>query len=628
MIKGSSTALQQLIDDVQNNLQALKVLSEPTDHWDTVIIYLMSTKLDVFTKREWDKYTLNVKKLTLKEMMEFLTKQRKYLERNTERSTITNSGAETSTTQKGLKQGRQSKGSSSATYVTADTLKCSMCGASHYLYNCEQFTNLSVKDRISKVQQNKLCFNCLKGKHRNVDCTLGPCKKCPLKHNTLLHIEQSTQQGKGTANTSGEETRTTTSSTTMMMKDGEQGEPKVILGTVQVNVFDSRGQPQVGRGLLDNCSQSHFITMRLCKRLWIPLVPIHHNIGGLETWNKVVKYKAQVQIGSQHNGYKASITCFVVSTISEDMPNMTMDISALHIPPNITMADPDFNKSNRVDLLIGGEIFWDHLCYSVSVPTQRIVSDPRKGCYMITTQQLSEQVAKFWETEECPAQPSRRWSQEEQFCESYFEETTTRDRSGRFVVSLPLRNNVLELGESRTTAMKRLCAMERKFSRDSDLKKQYRRFMREYEDLGHMSRISEDKIKELHPVYFLPHHAVTKENSTTTKVRVVFDGSSKTSTGLSINDVQYTGPNLLEEIIYHLVRFRQWRYVLSADITKMYRQIRIHPEQQKLQLILWRENPEDEVQVFQLETLTYGMADAPHLATRCIQIGKDCQRQE
>lgn len=54
MGKGSSTALQQLIDDIQNNLQALRVLNEPIDLWDTMIIFLMSTNLDVFTKREWE----------------------------------------------------------------------------------------------------------------------------------------------------------------------------------------------------------------------------------------------------------------------------------------------------------------------------------------------------------------------------------------------------------------------------------------------------------------------------------------------------------------------------------------------------------------------------------------------
>lgn len=56
----------------------------------------------------------------------------------------------------------------------------------------------------------------------------------------------------------------------------------------------------------------------------------------------------------------------------------------------------------------------------LSVPIQRLAQDQRRVCHLITTQQLSEQVAKFWEIEECPAQISKRLSQDEQFCESYF----------------------------------------------------------------------------------------------------------------------------------------------------------------------------------------------------------------
>jgi len=69
------------------------------------------------------------------------------------------------------------------------------------------------------------------------------------------------------------------------------------------------------------------------------------------------------------------------------------------------------------------------------------------------------------------------------FCESYFKDTTTRDKEGRFVVRLPLKSNVSELGESRATAVKRLTAMERKLSRNQDLKNQYVNFMKDYKDL-------------------------------------------------------------------------------------------------------------------------------------------------
>ena len=66
--------------------------------------------------------------------------------------------------------------------------------------------------------------------------------------------------------------------------------------------------------------------------------------------------------------------------------------------------------------------------------------------------------------------------------------------------------------------------------------------MLEYEGQGHMVRInSEDLHHNNKPTCYLPHHAVFKENSTTTKLRVVFDGSAKTSSGVSFNEVQRVG---------------------------------------------------------------------------------------
>ena len=47
--------------------------------------------------------------------------------------------------------------------------------------------------------------------------------------------------------------------------------------------------------------------------------------------------------------------------------------------------------------------------------------------------------------------------------------------------------------------------------------------MKEYEELGHMEPV---KSQEGGTRYFLPHHPVFKETSTTTKTRGVFDGSS------------------------------------------------------------------------------------------------------
>lgn len=73
--------------------------------------------------------------------------------------------------------------------------------------------------------------------------------------------------------------------------------------------------------------------------------------------------------------------------------------------------------------------------------------------------------------------------------------------------------------------------------------------------------------------FYLPHHAVLKESSTTTKVRVVFDGSAKTSTGYSLNDLLLVGPVVQQEILAIAIRFRKHRIAIVANAEKMYRQV-------------------------------------------------------
>ncbi|XP_018358679.1 PREDICTED: uncharacterized protein LOC108758300 [Trachymyrmex cornetzi] len=142
----------------------------------------------------------------------------------------------------------------------------------------------------------------------------------------------------------------------------------------------------------------------------------------------------------------------------------------------------------------------------------------------------------------------------------------------------------------------------------------YSDFILEYATLQH-SKLVPDLSSEPVPAYYLPHHGVVKETSITTKLRVVFNGSSKTSTGVSLNDLLHVGPKLQNELFDVLIWYRQFRYVFSSDIEKMYRQIKIHPDDWKFQRILWIDQ-NGHVLTYQLTTVTYGLACAPFQALR------------
>lgn len=120
------------------------------------------------------------------------------------------------------------------------------------------------------------------------------------------------------------------------------------------------------------------------------------------------------------------------------------------------------------------------------------------------------------------------------------------------------------------------------------------------------------------PIY-LPHHGVIRESSTTTKLRVVFDASAKTTSGLALNDTLMVESNLQDNIIDIVMRFRLPKIAITADLQKMYRQILIHSDDRDYQRILWRFSPNDPINEYKLNTGTYGQACAPFLAIRCVR---------
>ena len=141
--------------------------------------------------------------------------------------------------------------------------------------------------------------------------------------------------------------------------------------------------------------------------------------------------------------------------------------------------------------------------------------------------------------------------------------------------------------------------------------------MNEYIDLKHMTLVPKPKFNEPH--YVIPHHCVFKLSSSTTKIRVVFDASAVTSSGISLNKILKVGPVIQSDLFAIALRFRFYTYVFTSDITKMYRQVSLHPDDRPFHYILWRPTPTEDIQVYELCTVTYGTASASFLATRALK---------
>ncbi|XP_026465406.1 uncharacterized protein LOC113381877 [Ctenocephalides felis] len=209
----------------------------------------------------------------------------------------------------------------------------------------------------------------------------------------------------------------------------------------------------------------------------------------------------------------------------------------------------------------------------------------------------------------------------DKLCEDHFLSNVSRLENGQFEVALPFVDGKIEkLGSSYLGAKHRFLNLERRFSKDSILFAAYSRFVNEYIELGHAEQISltQDEVIQ-NNLYFLPHHPVVKDNNFN-KIRVVFDASAKSSSGVSLNNILHTGPKLQQDLFSILVRFRCHQFVFVPDIVKMYRQIKVKDTDQLYQLILWRGSPQETLKIFKLTTVTYSTASAPYLAMRCLKM--------
>ncbi|GFW39262.1 uncharacterized protein TNCV_1832481 [Trichonephila clavipes] len=180
---------------------------------------------------------------------------------------------------------------------------------------------------------------------------------------------------------------------------------------------------------------------------------------------------------------------------------------------------------------------------------------------------IDNQLKQFWELEEIPNVKDKLLTSEEQFVETHFQNTYACNSDGRFVVKLPFYKSNSELGDSKPSAISRLLAMERKFKNNPDFGKQYKEFMNEYESLGHMSLVN-SRSHTSKDQNFLPHHAVIKPSSPTTKLRVVFDASCKTTNGTSLNSLLGVGPKLQRDIFEILLNFRILELYLQRTLKK------------------------------------------------------------
>nr|XP_053607443.1 uncharacterized protein LOC128673547 [Plodia interpunctella]XP_053607444.1 uncharacterized protein LOC128673547 [Plodia interpunctella] len=599
---------------------------------------MMVTKLDSTTLRKWEEYRNTLSEPPTLEIFCIFVRNRADLLESLEENNKMHKG-QCPDTSKNKSFLNVSSGSDKVN--TRKENLCPMCKSGHLLYHCDKFRELSIENRISKARDLKVCLNCLRPGHSHVKCRLSHCRYCRYKHSTLLHLHKHDE-----TSTSSMPMQETVALTTDIAQSGSDKltdsivlsanttyntSPHVLLSTALVRVRNNKGDAHTVRLLLDNGSTANFVTSELCGKLGLSRRGVRSTVSGICNQTCKTTYSCQLTIESLHSDYKTDINCLILPEITKALPSKLVNIDSILIPSGVQLADPSFNIPAAVDILVGAEVFWNVMCnnsidlgknmpklYETKLGwlVSGYVARAKTKSYQCNFINQDDSITQFWELDSIS--PKYAFTTEERACENKFKLDTYRNEEGRFVVTMPLKKDPHELGDSYVMAKIRFLSLERKFSRDPGFKNKYLEFLREYEELGHMTENTLSLRDSSIVNYYLPHHGVIRESSTTTKLRTVFDASAVTTTGLSLNDIQMIGPTVQDDLVSILIRFRQHKYVISGDIEKMYRAIDVNPSQRSLQQIIFRSDPSQPLKTYTLNTVTYGVASSPYLATKCL----------
>ncbi|XP_062542316.1 uncharacterized protein LOC134210285 [Armigeres subalbatus] len=689
--KESAQGLADLADEFHRHVQLLDKLEGAENHWNSFLVEKLSQCLDAVTLREWETLVSDEEDYPkYKDLLEFIHRRSRIIQ--------TLKLSQSANTQSDIRQTKSRSVVSHV--VSDNVPKCASCKQAHFLFQCEQFRMLSPQQRFEVTKKHGLCINCLKGTHQAKNCSSGSCKNCGKKHHSMLHlpplssasgsqpvattrqlvaankpaeantlaprqlshfvpnhIESSTSEVPAVAsppvtssfrsqlsrghpfpNSSFTSVDFVSPSTSCQSAEvnTQFWQSTVILSTAVIKVKDADNQYVHARALLDSGSQPSFISEALCQKLRLKRTKLNSPVSGIGQSVVNVRYAVKLSIASRFESFNAELDCLVLPKLTVSLPGHHIDISRWRIPRHLPLADPQFNISQGVDIIIGAALFFDLLQheqifitpgypklqktvlgYIVCGKLEQPMNETTKTqiCHIGVEDRLDTQLQRFWEIENFD--DGKALTPDEQLCEDHFQTTVARDETGRYVVRLPLKEEkVSMLGDSYTSALRRFQHMEKRFVADEDLRRSYTEFLEEYERLGHMELVS---VAPRSSQFFLPHHAIQRPDSTTTKTRVVFDGSCRGAASLSLNEALYVGPTVQPTLFSIVVNFRLPRFVITADAEKMFRQIWIHPDDRQFQQILWRGKQSEPIRTFQLKTVTYGLASSPFHAARVLK---------
>lgn len=327
--------------------------------------------------------------------------------------------------------------------------QCSFCGEKHSVYKCVEFLKKEPQGRFKWAKDNKICYLCLQ-KHGKNECkSKFNCKICENKHNVLLHLEKKVSIA-----------NETNVSALIATRDENN-----LLATAMVNVRTKNGDKILLRAVVDMGSQSPMITERAQQALGLDTENVCAEVDGVDAIHSKASKRAQLVIYSRFTDeYALHIKPLVMKNITS-LKVFKDDLAKYEHLQNLRYADPTTSSNQPIDILLcvadysriikpglikknddepiaqNSELGWlvmgPDCAKNDSVSNSAITT-------LISNTEIEEKIMNLFELSEIEdscSSTKEQLTEEEKFCEEYFVKTTKKDVDGRFIVSMPFKNN-------------------------------------------------------------------------------------------------------------------------------------------------------------------------------------------
>ena len=622
--------LRRAYDRIIAHVRSLQSLGVESEHFGALLVSVISNHLPeeikVIIHRKYDGSADFFK------LDEFLKLLKDEIEVR-ERSGVVSSGGVDKKGDAGIgnsggsRTGDRNKSTGSALYAgevkeDRNSELCVYCKNRHLSINCRIVTDLDVrKEHLRKYSR---CFNCLKSGHVSFRCKSPKlCGLCKGKHHQSL-CNKSREESSGREGevkdkydmhkkTSGD-AKTADKHTGMLCSTATS----VLLQTARacVSSVDDGSSAFNVRIVLDSGSQKSYISDELrsalnLKKIGSRQVKVSRFMDA-DNQNVLIRDCNVVQLrvhGVENED--VILTAYSVPNICPPPDSQSISFCKtefMHLA-DIQLADEIIDEPFRgdsIDILVGLDSYWSFfseefrrgisgpvawnskLGWVLSGPVftnSSIMEDSAHNMLSVIgedkDESLNDLVQRFWSLEAVGILDEKDDDVMRRFQESVWFNEITR----RYQVSLPWRHGVGPLADNYTQCYRRLMNQLSRFRKDPKLFDDYNHVMQEQIDNGVLEVVS-SRPPGVGGTYYLPHHSVVREDHATTRLRVVYDGSSKV-VGPSINQCLYEGPCLLPELVRILMRFRCRKYGIVADIEKAFLQIEISETDRDYLRTLW-----------------------------------------